>query len=882
MEDSNNFEIRSQDETWIKNKPRVWTVFLQKKNRSILGVATRTISSIFHHLVDPHSPLYVYLLARLQPLETRKDGILVTIKEDDPINGTIVYLPRHDLTFRITPSMALECQSFPGFVLSTNYRGIGSLIGLQSMISLNTEESLIPRRKIIVPKGKLSSMTGLYGHPVTSINLQDNGGYFAYDVDPLLGRLHGSRSFESDLFLTLLHAFTSSALPDKLTRRAGTKEAIDYLQSASCFSSYTISNEARSYLDTLASLTPQREFYPSHLKVMETINWHPTLPTLSQDPNFLPMTEAIFDHWRGLDRFHGIGSRLSTNPVSTGMNHLAARANARNWIFWSSTRDASALGDITYKHRDSINERESRERELLSFQVASLSCSLPSAFPYIKSLSETIQGWGHVAGPKDWTWEDLSLWISTEISLPDVWSTLYALSTDAGWPPKFGFVATLGLLGYRRVSFGILATLMAVARQTQLVPESLKSSVIRDLDFAQGSAFDREKLRLVLANSIVQYEDSDEGKADHRFNHMKQKLLYESRLRQEMDQVISELESHWPAVITTLNQTETRLLRISRKSKTDLHSILTGWSRNWTFFRHIERVSQILSPIYGPPVRQIPYTPNNSVDLEKQGRAELPTLEILMQRIKPPSSVQSQFPSFSANTLKKTLDSDTTNELRDLLSDMSSSDANNLEALYMRNLHESIDAFESTHQSLGTHTPLLSADLIQSFQTSVQRVCEQSFASIHGALLNAGYPQNLLEATGVLSTITPVTLLKQLSLSNRVDLPNRWKNRLVQYAMTIQKAQTANRMLRLRQDDHMHLLNLEIQHQREWDPLNHPDWLLVEIDADISIRQNQADMAMEMIKPPEDRNSVMQLNMGEGKSSVCIQMKLYRVLPDKP
>ncbi|CAG8771444.1 10333_t:CDS:2, partial [Acaulospora colombiana] len=161
-----------------------------------------------------------------------------------------------------------------------------------------------------------------------------------------------------------------------------------------------------------------------------------------------------------------------------------------------------------------------------------------------------------------------------------------------------------------------------------------------------------------------------------------------------------------------------------------------------------------------------------------------------------------------------------------------------------------------------------SSDLLQISQKSATKACERDLASIRSAILTTGHPLVLMEATGLLNTITPVTLLKQLCLSNRKDLATRWKTRLVQYAILLQSAQLATRMLRFLRDKRMHLLNLEAQSKREWDPLKHPDWILVEIDANISIRQHQADMAVEMIRPPEEQNSIMQLNMGEGKSSL--------------
>ena len=79
--------------------------------------------------------------------------------------------------------------------------------------------------------------------------------------------------------------------------------------------------------------------------------------------------------------------------------------------------------------------------------------------------------------------------------------------------------------------------------------------------------------------------------------------------------------------------------------------------------------------------------------------------------------------------------------------------------------------------------------------------------------------------------------------------------------------------------------------QRDWDPTIHPDWLLIEIENNISIRRVQVQIAQEMISPSRGINSTLQLNMGEGKTSVIVPMtaaaladgkKLVRIIVLKP
>jgi AraC-like DNA-binding protein len=50
-----------------------------------------------------------------------------------------------------------------------------------------------------------------------------------------------------------------------------------------------------------------------------------------------------------------------------------------------------------------------------------------------------------------------------------------------------------------------------------------------------------------------------------------------------------------------------------------------------------------------------------------------------------------------------------------------------------------------------------------------------------------------------------------------------------------------------------------------WSPEEHPDWLLLEIESDMMIRPVQIDVALATISPESGSNSVLQMNMGQGK-----------------
>ncbi|KUL81399.1 hypothetical protein ZTR_10665 [Talaromyces verruculosus] len=85
----------------------------------------------------------------------------------------------------------------------------------------------------------------------------------------------------------------------------------------------------------------------------------------------------------------------------------------------------------------------------------------------------------------------------------------------------------------------------------------------------------------------------------------------------------------------------------------------------------------------------------------------------------------------------------------------------------------------------------------------------------------------------------------------------------------------------------------EFQNQghSNWDPYDYPESLLLEIENGILIRDVQEEIARKMRTLPSGSNAVMQLNMGEGKSSVIVPIvaaaladgsRLVRVLVAKP
>jgi hypothetical protein len=130
--------------------------------------------------------------------------------------------------------------------------------------------------------------------------------------------------------------------------------------------------------------------------------------------------------------------------------------------------------------------------------------------------------------------------------------------------------------------------------------------------------------------------------------------------------------------------------------------------------------------------------------------------------------------------------------------------------------------------------------------------------------------ERMLAKSGLWPHISPRSLLERVTISQRHLLSAPLKGKILNYGQAIAMVQRARRISGLSSQEHRDEFQREASNdgQNGWDPSENPDWLLVELESNLLIRQVQAEIATEMLRPRSGKNSVMQLNMGEGKSSV--------------
>jgi len=274
-------------------------------------------------LVDPNSASFQMIYSRLSSIEEKRFVTIFHHSDTHGVHLLTAHLPRFKLDFLLdTANLELVCENISDTVVDEN-QSIGTLYGLENRLVLRerTESQTRPRsRSVLIPSGDVSySREGDHVSVRIATGGKERVSYNIYIVDTLVGQISDDGTLESRLYKIYLLALTSHWLPDVLTGRTGTEEALSELNSSRCMSFMKLKEGDIKLLRLLKDLSPLREFYPSHLQVMQTVHWG-TLPVSSQSYEF---EEAVL-------RILQFDQRLTVFDDSVSSDTLAGRDDY-NW-----------------------------------------------------------------------------------------------------------------------------------------------------------------------------------------------------------------------------------------------------------------------------------------------------------------------------------------------------------------------------------------------------------------------------------------------------------------------------------------------------------------------------------------------------------------------
>ncbi|TKA22405.1 hypothetical protein B0A50_07911 [Salinomyces thailandicus] len=213
------------------------------------------------------------------------------------------------------------------------------------------------------------------------------------------------------------------------------------------------------------------------------------------------------------------------------------------------------------------------------------------------------------------------------------------------------------------------------------------------------------------------------------------------------------------------------------------------------------------------------------------------------------------------------------------------------ERRYTTNLRASLHALleKNRNGSVKLHTTAKGAACYLEY-------CERHVSEVYHILNNTAIHSCRTFSAGgaqLLPRFSPLLLLQQLSHAKWGKLPDSWKRVIVHYGVALTALQRAQQIVELTRSDQQNGLVKELSEagHTNWIPYDRPESLLIEVESGIRIRPVQEDIGKLMCSPPSSSNAVMQLNMGQGKSSVIVPMiaavlaneeRLIRVIVAKP
>ncbi|KAL8934729.1 MAG: hypothetical protein Q9211_005078 [Gyalolechia sp. 1 TL-2023] len=824
-------------------------------------------------LVDIRSRTYETTLSVFGGLE-KAEFMHVTKSFDGRFE---VALPRLGLHFFINSEEDLECRELRKVV--DRDQSIGTLVGLKSRLVLCApgDKARNLDRIVLIPQGGVYTSREGSHLAIQILSTDRHVPCLRYQHDPLLNRLEGDGTVVSRLYQAYLHAVSSYILPDPLTGSLGTEESIRILSEQSYRCCKPLEDAEIDLLDSIAALTPKRSFYPSHLKVMQEVFWHGVLGPLSQHSEFLSLAERILDHSQRFNVFyHGSASHRTLG--SRGDARLLQRAKLRNSVHLNvdyGGDKCTAHNDMDYKGRDGPRDvgRAARVHE-----ISSLIASWSSYFAI--DSQDLVQKWkslGTVSGFG--TAFDFSTSVTSllKLSFADSWAPLYQYCRRATRETdryKLLFLFSDIAYGSNVSSLDDLKTVFAFATNPSMrnLPPFPKYN---SFTLIHGSCPERSKLRSTIASHVKPWPGAGRNvTADIR---RRQHIEYQRESSSNVTDATNFCEKQWPCKApSSIPSSCSKWLR-TIGADSAVGELFAMWYGNRECEHHLRMMQGVLNSL----TASTSYSTYSSEDWQKvkphlwMARQSLPTMTGLMATMSPTSPGYP--PPFHITHDTRVTASN--QEIRELvlngLGAKSSGKESPIRTRYKDDLLASLDAFER-HRETVLPTEL-SCSTTQEASAHLDQ-CERAFLDDFQQLCDTLRPSepmpHLLMAAGLWPRLQKHILLEAVATRSRAAISPCWKKSILAIGEALTILQRARRLV-LAAEKHDALSffkEAENPGRLGWNVHDWPDWLLMEIENNLLIRDIQARVALEMIEPLSSSNTLMQLNMGEGKSSVILPL----------
>ncbi|KAF7944017.1 hypothetical protein EAE96_010427 [Botrytis aclada] len=870
----------------IRRKPVIWKTRLSDW---ILDVFHRRAQRKRVFLIDPYSNLCKKIARIFQHFEYSQR---LTVFQ--PAVGKLsVEMPYLELSFFVNKRNLLECRELHAEIDPN--QDAGTLYGFQSKIVLR-EVANIKRRSIITALGPLVyKRNGIH----VAVRVSSTNGYGKFVIDDVLGRLSCPPEPRLLYSKAQFHAFTSFVLPDPLTGRTGAEEALHTLRSGNCQPWMPIGEAPAHILRVIQMLSPSREYYPKDKRRLQTVIWDKQLTENIQHESYETLIQEILAKSDRLRAFTAHNNEAVDLDIPAP-SHLRKRSGARRRLYERIITDVDELTtkeDMVYKPRD---QQTNLPQATNVYQIVELICKHPFKIHMIRELPDVLQDWNFIGG-----FHENSDQERNAISLSDLilnnnigeqWGSLVNFCRHSDTQDPYRLIFRLALLSFDTKpdmdKIRILAAFGCLDELKVLQPPSSHSFTEFKLhEFPTHNLI----YDCIVAGYPVFIPNREEPKDQQGSSEEMYRVLCETEGRSLADFLLLQ----WPS--SELSVKEFKPLLID--AELALQKFIPEWQRlhrNMDLSNYVTKTQRVLDLYRGANTMSVPraWNKNHTAFYAPNRGSVIPSLsgDLLLKSSPLPWSHSSPNHHVllsenisrgihSANGLKNTShklhSQNSVIELGGILdSFVRSPDV--LRQNYGNDLKNSLISLKNTRNQLSVQQVAPSVNVISESINKTWATIHHQFEHIINALAAGDDRFQWLQLGSLWPCTTPTSILAQLRSSSNHRFGENMKENLISYGVLLT---TLQRFLRIRHaqlnENHNQVLEEWRNNGHEnWDPLNFPDWLLFEIDSDLLIRSEQIDVAYAIISPKSGLNSVMQLNMGKGKTSCIVPMSVA-ILADK-
>ncbi|KAJ8593620.1 hypothetical protein M405DRAFT_839099 [Rhizopogon salebrosus TDB-379] len=350
-------------------------------------------------------------------------------------------------------------------------------------------------------------------------------------------------------------------------------------------------------LREISSLSTRRNWYPAHLRKMQTVSWS-SLSSLAQHHGFHAAAESIMDYGVQLSAFSE-GSPDTDFEIPLCNNHLLERASIRASAVYPNQFSLPLPHgdmDVNYASRD-VPGKGAEEK---AFNTAFMVHQWPSSLPVQQNLLRVMTQWEDVQG----IGECLSLryskgWLKP--SFPDVFLSAYDLCRSATKTQALQLAFTLASVAYSSDDIYVLIpTLLAFAtvsdvRSMDGPPE------FTSYDLSDGFIPSDAVLGYLITSCAIDFERSGERhlvampEEDEKALGRRRYSAFEDKCASEKQVLLSKLNAAWPCEdppkLSRLQASCYNLDELSGKLRSVFHSC---W-KNRSLKQHLRALQVILN-----------------------------------------------------------------------------------------------------------------------------------------------------------------------------------------------------------------------------------------------------------------------------------------------